>query len=200
VRDVSSRSLDVYAAVPRSDQARVAVEVTPHRFRVAPGRAVRLRLTARLVSGLPVGAAVAGVLSLAPVDAPPARIPWALVLDQAAPPLLGAPQLSAESFRPSDVSPAVLSLQAGEVEQLASGGTAVVPVARLDVELRDASGRLLGLLARERDLLPGRYTFGLTGRGPLGHVLPRGRYGLRLVAWPTDGGPPGVRAVAFRIE
>jgi hypothetical protein len=62
------------------------------------------------------------------------------------------------------------------------------------------SGKRLGLLARERDLLPGRYTFGLTGRDPSGKVLSPGAYRLRLVAWPTGGGRPSVRSVDFRIE
>ena len=42
---------------------------------------------------------------------------------------------------------------------------------RLDVELRTAGGKRLGLLARLRDLLPGRYAFGLTGHGPTGQLL-----------------------------
>ncbi len=36
--------------------------------------------------------------------------------------------------------------------------------------------RALGVLARRRELLPGRYTFGLTGRGPDGERLRRGAY------------------------
>jgi len=70
----------------------------------------------------------------------------------------------------------------------------------VDVELRDGSGKRLGLLAHERDLLPGHYTFGLTGRDPLGKMLRPGPYSVRLVAWPTGGGPPSVRSVEFRIE
>ena len=61
---------------------------------------------------------------------------------------------------------------------------------RLDVELRTAKGKRLGLLARLRDLLPGRYAFGLTGPRPGGSVLAPGRYRLRVFAWPTGGGAP----------
>ena len=63
---------------------------------------------------------------------------------------------------------------------------------RLDVELRTAAGKRLGLLARLRDLLPGRYAFGITGHGPNGQLLEPGRYELRVLAWPTGGGPPSI--------
>jgi hypothetical protein len=43
------------------------------------------------------------------------------------------------------------------------------------------------VLARLRDVLPGRYAYGLTGRGPQGGVLPEGSYVLRLRAYPVDG-------------
>ena len=50
--------------------------------------------------------------------------------------------------------------------------------------------RLVGLLARVRDVLPGRYVFQLTGRGPGGAPLPRGVYVATVLAYPADGGPP----------
>ena len=37
------------------------------------------------------------------------------------------------------------------------------------------------------DLLPGRYAFGLTGRGPAGRPLAPGRYDVRLRAYPPAG-------------
>jgi hypothetical protein len=76
----------------------------------------------------------------------------------------------------------------------------VLPVARLDVELRASNGRMLGLLARLRDVLPGRYAFGLTGRDPFGNPLLPGSYSLRLVAVPTAAGPPTHRTVRFSIR
>ena len=80
------------------------------------------------------------------------------------------------------------------------GHAALYNPLRLDLDLSTASGKPLGLLARLRDLLPGRYAFGLTGRGPGGHILPPGRYRLLLVAYPTAGGPPSTAAVAFSIS
>jgi hypothetical protein len=58
------------------------------------------------------------------------------------------------------------------------------------------------VMARLRDLLPGSYSFGITGRGPTSARLAAGAYELRLAAWPTlplDGKP--VRAqVEFKLE
>jgi hypothetical protein len=78
-------------------------------------------------------------------------------------------------------------------------GDEIRAVKRLDIDLF-GGGERIGLLARLRDLLPGRYAFGLTGRDPEGERLPRGRYRLRITAWPTE--PSGKRSrvnVRFRI-
>jgi hypothetical protein len=47
------------------------------------------------------------------------------------------------------------------------------------------------------DLLPGRYAFGLTGRGPAGKPLAPGRYVVRLRAHPPAG---DVGAVATVVD
>ncbi len=67
------------------------------------------------------------------------------------------------------------------------------------MELR-SSGRRRGTLARLRDLLPGRYAIGISGRDSLGRVLPAGTYELRLVALPTGGGRTEEVTVPFRIR
>jgi Subtilase family len=198
VRNVSSRPLVVYASLG-SDRARrklLALTVSPKRLELAPNGTATVRLKARVV-GYPHGAALTGALTLTAVAGRAVRVPWSVVLEPTGP-LLGSLHLSAQSFPPSEVRPAVLSLQAGRVTQQ-KGGEVVEPVLRLDVELWNEKGERVGLLARVRDLLPGRYAFGLTGRGPKGHVLNRGRYRLRLVAWPTAGGAPSVRSIPFEI-
>ena len=72
------------------------------------------------------------------------------------------------------------------------------PVARLDIELW-RGGERIGLLARLRDVLPGRYAFGLTGRGPGGRPLAAGLYRLRVVAVPPEG-PAEAEIASFRIR
>jgi hypothetical protein len=77
----------------------------------------------------------------------------------------------------------------------------VQAVSRLDLELRRPGAKEpLGLLARLRHLLPGRYAFGLTGRGPAGKRLAPGRYELRLMAYPTGDGRASARVVSFQVR
>jgi hypothetical protein len=127
------------------------------------------------------------------------HVPWAILFGRRVAPKLGAVRLSVHAFRPSDAAPALLSLVAGSVSQ-AAGRAAVSPLSRLDLELWSPDGGRIGLLARLRDVLPGRYSFGVTGRDPTGAVLPSGDYQLRVLAYGTDSGPPTVRTVAFTIK
>ena len=93
----------------------------------------------------------------------------------------------------------MLAFTAGRLVE-SEGRYEVQAVDRLDMELRRAGAKQpLGLLARLRHLLPGRYAFGLTGRGPGGKVLRPGRYELRLVAYPTGADPPTRHTVRFTI-
>ena len=80
------------------------------------------------------------------------------------------------------------------------GRAAVQPLSRLDLELSSPNGGRIGLLARLRDVLPGRYSFGVTGRDPTGQLLPSGDYQLRLLAYGTEPGPPTLRTVTFTIK
>ena len=89
-------------------------------------------------------------------------------------------------------------VRAGRVVRSPRGNN-VYPVLRLDVELWRADGKRLGLLARLRDLLPGRYAFGLTGRGPGRRASRAGRVSsprLRL----ADGRRAAQRAVDVRVH
>jgi len=49
-------------------------------------------------------------------------------------------------------------------------------------------------------VLPGRYTFGLTGRGPDGQLLPPGSYSVRVVAYPVDNGLASRRKLNFTLK
>jgi hypothetical protein len=91
-------------------------------------------------------------------------------------------------------------VQAGALVR--DGGLQIEPVRRLDILLYNGSGKFLGVMARLRDLLPGSYSFGITGRGPTSTRLPRGAYELRLAAWPTlplDAKPQRLQ-VSFQLD
>jgi hypothetical protein len=129
------------------------------------------------------------------------RVPWALGFRQYSDNLLAHVALNEASFKGSDTKPALLTIQAGNLVR-DDGLLQVQPVSRLDILLYAANGRFIGILARLRDLLPGSYSFGITGRGPTSVRLLPGRYELRLAAWPTlprDAKPSRAR-VRFAIE
>ena len=125
-------------------------------------------------------------------------MPWVVIFRPYSGSLVGPARISPASFSPSDSKPAVLQVVAGRV----TGSTRIEiqPVARLDVLLYTAGGTYLGALAHARDLLPGAYSFSLSGRGPTGDVLPPGSYEIRVTAWPELGGKPSRARVPFRIE
>jgi hypothetical protein len=93
----------------------------------------------------------------------------------------------------------LLSFVAGALPR-ADGNQEIRPLSRLDLELWSPTGGRIGVLATMRDVLPGRYSYGVTGRDPSGQVLPAGPYTLRLVGYPTGNGPPTVRTVSFAIK
>jgi hypothetical protein len=202
VRNVSTRPVEVVVAVDkRSDgAANVSFSLKPDRFVVRPGKTRRVRVEA-LVTTEPVGRTPAeGLLVLRTTGGGRLRIPWVITFGAPTTNVLGAVQLSATSFEPSDVRPALLRLRAGKVIRTLAGEE-VRPVRRLDVELVRANGERLGYLARLRNLIPGHVTIGITGRDPEGDLLEPGAYRLRVTAWPTERGAPASRAlVRFRIR
>jgi len=201
VRNVSTRRLEVSV---RSDvdgeSEALQFTLRPSHFLLRSGRSRRVRVTVRapvaprerVVTGT-VAAAVSGSLQTL-------RVPWALGFRRYSANLLARVSLNKKTFEPSDSSPALLTIQAGNLVR--DDGLQIQPVARLDILLYDASGRFIGALARLRNLLPGAYTFGITGRGPTSLVLPSGRYELRLAAWPTlpREAEPSRARVPFQIE
>jgi hypothetical protein len=154
-------------------------------------------VTVRAISA-PVERAVTGAIEITPAGGQTLRVPWAIAFRHYAGTLLARVRLRDDAFKPSDFRPAVLELQAGRLVD--DRGVQVRPVSRLDILLYEASGRFVGLLARVRDLLPGSYSFGITGRDPDGKLLEPGRYELRLVAWSTLEGKPDRALVRFEIQ
>jgi hypothetical protein len=197
LRNVSTRRLTVFVDTGQHHKPRVPLSISARRLEVEPGATAQLEVRARLLTFVHAEAAT-GTLTLTPVGGAAIHVPWSVVL-RAPSDLLGPLSLSHRSFKPSEQKPAIVLLRAGRVVR-SPHGNEVVPVLRLDVELWTLDGKRLGLLARLRDLLPGRYAFGLTGRGPSGAVLDPGRYELRVFAWPTGGGSPTSRSVGFTIR
>ncbi len=151
-------------------------------------------MTARLAFADRNREPIEGALRVATIGGGVFRVPWLVTPARPRQPLIAGVEISATSFKPSDSAPAVVSLTAGRV-----AGGELRPLARLDLELW-RGGRKLGVLVRLRDLLPGRYAFGLTGRDPAGEQLDPGRYRLLLRAFPTDEARPTMRSLNFRIR
>jgi hypothetical protein len=201
LRNVSYRrlilSLDVQVA--REGAAALRFDLRPQHVSLGPGRSIRIHVRARVTSKLVGTAPAEGVVSVTPAAGREIRVPWAITFGKRRQPELASVRLSTHAFSPSDAAPALLSFVAGSVRRSA-GEPDVLPLSRLDLELWSPDGGRIGLLARLRDVLPGRYSFGVTGRDPTGAVLPSGEYQLRLVAFGTDTGPPTARTVGFTIK
>jgi subtilisin family serine protease len=201
LRNVSSRALSVSLEmrVERPGAASVLFRLRPTKLSLRPGRTVRVTIDASLTGGIDGDAPVQGALIATPLAGRDLRVPWVIAFGLRRTPALASVRLSAGTFTPSDTTPALLSFVAGAVSD-SQVGSQVRPLSRVDLQLWSPTGGLIGLLARLRDVLPGRYSYGVTGRDPTGSVLPSGDYSLRLIAYPTDNGQPTVRTIAFRIE
>jgi hypothetical protein len=203
VRNVSSRPLAISFGLILDDASTpgLSFSADPAQLRLAPGAAEDVIIGVSAGEETPTG--VGGVIVVSAEGAQPVRIPWAIALRAAGKaPLVGDVQLSHHEFAPSDQAPVVLAFRAGRVDR-AVAGELIEPVGVLELELWTAEGRRLGVLARLRDVLPGRYAFGLTGRGPFGKALPDGNYVLRLRAHPVDGDdgtPPSTAEAVFTIK
>jgi subtilisin family serine protease len=196
IRNVSTRDL-----VVRIDTGRVqaGVEVTASRrgLRVRPGAGEDVTLRADTTNLAEDAGSALGAIELHVEGSPTVRVPWSIAAPDPAADLLSHASLKTTGGPISDATPAVLSLVVGGVS---SGAMPEVrPVDELELEL-ERNGKLLGVLAKRRELLPGHYTFGLTGRGPSGGRLRRGAYELRIVARPTDGTRRQVESVAYVIR
>jgi hypothetical protein len=129
-------------------------------------------------------------------DSPEVNIPWTVAVPPAVD-LVSRLRIVTTGSRVSDATPAALSFVAGSVT--AAPEPQVRAISTLEVELW-RGGERIGLLAERRELLPGRYTFGLTGRGPTGDRLARGTYTIRIVASPGDGTRRQSDRIAYRVR
>jgi subtilisin family serine protease len=197
LRNVSRRPLAVRLRATAAATG-VTAETSRARLALGPGRSVTVELSVAVATRpSPPGALVGAVVATAGRGVR-VRIPWSVAVPVTNRPVVTGVALSRESFRPSDREPAVLSLVAGRVDGPVERPQ-ILPLARLDVELFRGKRRV-GRLVRLRDLLPGRYALGVTGRGPLGARLPSGSYVLRVIGAPVGGGRPTVVNVPFRLR
>ena len=200
VRNVSTRRLQLsISALSDGESEALGFKVVPDRLVLRTGRAARVKVTVTAPAAGRTHIAT-GVIQIAPAGSERLRVPWALSFKRYSANLIPRATISEPSFKPSDTSPAVLTVRAGNLVR--DDGLQIQPVSRLDVLLYTASGRFVGVMARLRNLLPGSYSFGITGRGPTSVRLSPGEYELRLAAWPTlplDAKPSRAQ-VDFRIE
>ena len=197
VRNLSTRTLRVEVLADPRDRGGgrgLVFGFAPRLARVAPGGIASFYVAVRALSDSP--APIEGMLTVQADGSTPIHVPWLITFRPRRDELLSRVRVSTASFKPSDSAPAVLSFQAGRI---ATGGQ-LEPVLLLELELQAANGARMGTLARLRDLLPGRYAFGLTGRDANGEELKPGRYALRLVAYPTGKGPPSRATVHIAIR
>jgi len=201
LRNVSFRPLilSLEVRVAQEGAAALRFDIRPQHLLLGPGRSIRVHVRARVTSKLVGTAPAEGVVIVTPAAGREIRVPWTITFGPRLPAGLASVRLSMRAFAPSDAAPALLSFVAGSVRRSA-GEPDVLPLSRLDLELWSPDGGRIGLLARLRDVLPGRYSFGVTGRDPIGAVLPKGDYQLRLAAFATDPGPPTIRTVGFTIK
>jgi subtilisin family serine protease len=200
VRNVSTRRLQLsISPVADGESEALKFTVTPNRLVLRVGRSapVRVTVTARAA---PRARMITGSVQVSAAGSDTLRVPWALGFRRYSANLVPRVSISDASFKPSDANPAILNVQAGNLVR--DYGLQIQPVSRLDVLLYTSSGRYIGVMARLRNLLPGSYSFGITGRGPTSAQLAPGGYELRIAAWPTlplDAQPSRAR-VSFRIE
>jgi len=198
IRNVSTRALDVSIQLGTAFAPKgVVVTFEPERLELPPGRSANLLVSADTSDLSERAGAATGELVLAVSGSSEVHVPWAVSVPLPDADLLTGVSLEETAGRVSDTTPAVLSLVAGAVAT--TPGLQIRPLDVLEVQLRRGDA-LVGVLARRREVLPGRYSFGLTGRGPDGERLRRGRYTIRVVARPGDGLRQQVEEVAYRVR
>jgi hypothetical protein len=196
IRNVSTRRLDVRIGLAALAPKGVEITVEPDRLVLRRGGGAEIRVRADTQDLSDEAGVATGELVLRVAGSQEARVPWAVAVPEKDVDLISNLTLRRTGSRISDATPAILGLVAGAVT--ASPDPQVRPVDALDVQLWRGQ-TLLGVLARRRELLPGRYTFGLTGRSPSGERLRRGSYVVRVVARPGDGTRRQVETIAYRI-
>ena len=194
--NVSTRRLSVSIGSAAIAPKGVEIAVDPPHLRIRPGASTDVVVRANTSNLSSAAGAATGELVLRAGGASEVHVPWAVAVP-ADVDLVSRVAITMTGTRVSDATPAALSFVAGSVT--ATPDPQVRAVELMDVELW-RGGTRLGLLARRRELLPGRYTFGLTGRGANGQRLARGTYTIRLLAFPGDGTRKQADTIEYRVR
>ena len=200
LRNVSRRALDVTIQPGTADAADITVDTDPHGA-PAPSRCLARGPRRGRVPFLPrAPSALGGALRVRIRGGSTLQIPWTIAVPLPKPDLIAVARLSSRSFSPSDAEPAVLTVVAGRVDGTAERPQ-LLPLRMLAIDLYRGK-REVGRLAQIRDVLPGRYAFGITGRGPRGGRLPKGDYVLAHPRGPRRqvGGRRAARPVHDRVR
>jgi minor extracellular serine protease Vpr len=198
LRNVSRRALELSIEPGSADAADITVESRPRTARVRPGASLAVLVSASVPLLPRAPSSLGGVLLVKVKGSATLQVPWTIAVPLPHPDLIATARLSSSTFTPSDVEPAVLTVVAGRVDGT-TDRPQLLPVAELSIDLLRGD-RELGRLASIRDVLPGRYAFGITGRGPHGKRLPPGKYTLRITAIPVGGAATDEQSVPFTLE
>jgi hypothetical protein len=193
VHNVSTRTLRLRVSGAVRGEV-FSLALSPHRLVVGPGKSADVHVAVRAAHRLP--RPLSGAITITPASGLPIRVPWVAAAKPRGS-LLGHVRLSPARFSPAETF-AVLRVPAGRLRFGAH--PYVEPVSRLEIAIWTKKGKRLGVLARLRDLLPGNYTFGITGRAPTGEILSPGDYRLVVRAYPTVPGPPSRKVLDLGIE
>src|SRR5262245_12391759 len=196
ITNVSTRRLSVSVGLTAIAPKGVELTVDPQRLRIRAGRSADVVVRADTQQLSSEAGAATGELVLRTGESPEVHVPWAVAVP-APVDLVSRLRIEDTGTRVSDATPAALSFVAGSVA--ATPDPQVRAVELIEVELWRRGVRL-GLLARRRELLPGRYTFGLTGRSATGRRLGRGLYTIRVLALPGDGTRKQVDSIEYRVR
>ena len=127
------------------------------------------------------------------------QIPWAIAVPPAKRDLIPVARLSSRTFAPSDAEPAVLTVVAGRVDGTAERPQLLAARAACDRALPGRARTSAGSRSCAT-CFPGRYSFGITGRGRGASDCRQGEYSLHLTATPIDGGATDEQVVPFTIS
>ena len=197
LRNVSRRPL-VVALSRGAAAAGVTVRTTSRACRAPARRLAGDRGVGRRPGAARSPGALEGVVRAVVGPGARLRIPWSAAVPVTRRAVVTGVALSRQAFRPSDTRPAVLAFVAGRIDGSAERPQ-ILPLTELELQLYRGRRRV-GTLVRLRDVLPGRYAFGITGRGPRGGRLRGGAYALQVVGTPVGGGPCDQCRVPFRLR